>query len=225
MVINHSNVNHIFDLKELSDEEVVQIFVETKDEEIFNELVDRYSDKIYGLALRITKNPADSEDIMQNVFIMLIEKLYTFRGESKFSTWLYRVVSNLCFLKLRLDMKYKKNVTLEGYISYEDNGIYADRGITDWSGKPDDIAQKKELLKMIEEAVNELPADYRVVFHLRDIEGMTNREVATILGLSLSNVKSKIYRARIFLKDKLSDYFIPKGKYNSYSITSSHIYE
>src|ERR1700739_3555613 len=112
------NNNGILNHKRLTDEELVRVFVEDQDEKAFNEIVDRYGDKIYRTALRITHNPSDAEDVLQQVFITLMEKLDTFNEESKFSTWLYGVAANASFLHLRTDKKRHENeVSLENYVS------------------------------------------------------------------------------------------------------------
>ncbi len=216
---NKGILNH----KELSDEELVRSFVEAQDREAFDELVNRYADKIYRLALRITHNPSDAEDVVQEVFITLVGKLNTFHEESKFSTWLHRVASNASFIHLRAETKYKNNVTLEDYTPYDQDGVLEGVEAKDWSGRPDEILLSKEVMEIIESAVNELPEPYRIVFHLRDVEGLTNHEVAKILRLSLPNVKSRILRARLFLRDKLSDYLPTDGKNNSYPFTRFYI--
>lgn len=201
-----SNNNGALNHKELADEVLVMSFLEGQNEEAFNELVSRYADKIYRLALRITRSHSDAEEILQEVFIILIEKLDTFHGESKFSTWLYRAVANASFAHLRSARKYKNEVSFEDYVSYDQDGVLKGVEIKDWSDRPDEVLLSKEVTEMIEKAVNELPVAYGVVFHLRDVGGLTNHEVAKILGLSLSNVKSKIHRTRLFLRDKLSGY-------------------
>ncbi len=205
-VRRHSNNNGISNHRELSDEELVRSFVETQDGEAFNEIVNRYADKVYRLALRITHNTHDAEEVLQEVFFST-EKLDTFREESKFSTWLYRVAANASYMYLRTEKKYKNNVSLEEYIPYNDYGMLEGMELKDWSNRPDEVFLNHEGMEIIERAVGELPLAYRVVLHLRDVEGLTNHEVANTLGLSVSAVKSRILRARLFLRDKLSDYF------------------
>ena len=200
------NNNGILNHRKLTDEELIRVFVEDQDEKAFNEIVDRYGDKIYRTALRITHNPSDAEDVLQDVFITLIEKIDTFHEESKFSTWLYTVAANASFMHLRTEKKYKSELSLEN-VSYNEDGTFKGVEIKDWSGRPDEVLLSKEAMEIIERAVNELPVAYRVVFHLRDVEGLTNHEISKILGLSVPNVKSRIHRARLFLRDRLSDHF------------------
>ncbi len=194
--------------KELSDEELVKRFVEGHDEKAFNEIVARYGDKIFRLALRVAHNPNDAEDVLQDVLITLVEKLNTFRGESKFSTWLYTVAANTSYIRLRAEKKkYEKELSLDDYAPYNDSGALEGVRKKDWSDRPDEMLLSQEGLEMVEKAVNDLPLSYRVVFHLKDVEGLTNQEVAKVMGLSVPAVKSRILRARLFLRDKLSDYF------------------
>lgn len=192
---------------DLSDEKLVRLFVEKKDEEAFNEIVNRYADKTFRLALRIIRNTHDAEEVLQEVFLSM-EKLNTFREESKFSTWLYRVTANACYMRLRANKrKHENEVSLEDYIPYDKTGVINGIQIRDWSNRPDELLLSREGMDLIEKSVNELPIPYRLVFHLRDVEGLTNQEVAKVLGLTVSAVKSRILRARLFLRDKLSDYF------------------
>lgn len=193
--------------KNLSDEKLVRLFVENEDEEAFNEIVNRYTDKIYGLALRITRNPSDAEETLQEVFITLIKKLDTFREESKFSSWIYRVTANASYMHLRNNKKYENEVSLEDYAPYNENGTLHGIKDKDWSSRPDKALLSKESLEIIDRAAAELPEPYRVVFILRDIEGFSNEEAAEVLKLSVPAIKSRLHRARLFLRDRLSDYF------------------
>ena len=200
--------------KGLSDEKLVRSFVETQDEEAFNEVVDRYADKIYRLALRITHNPSDAEDVLQEVFITLIEKLNTFRGDSRFSTWLYRVAANASYIHLKSERKYGSDISLGECASCSEDGALRGVEMKDWSDRPDEVLLSREVMEIIEKSVDELPVAYRVVFHLKDVEGLTNHEVAKITGLSLPNIKARVHRARLFLRDRLSDYLTTDRKIN-----------
>ena len=202
----HSNNIVTLAYKNLNDEALVRLIVKTWDEDAFNEIVERYADKIYRLAIRITKNPSDAEEIMQDVLMILLEKLDTFREGSSFSTWLYRVILNASFMSLRAENKRKNNVSLENYMPYKKYGALKGIQEKDWSAMPDDAILTREVMEKIEKTVNDLPDFYRVVFHLRDVEQLTNEEVSKILGVSLPCVKSRIHRARLYLRDKLSDF-------------------
>ncbi len=211
MELNDSSIiSHIFedDISQLKDEELVSLYVSDKDENAFNEIVNRYTDKVYSLAYRIANNPPDAEEILQEVFIILVEKLDTFRAESKFSTWLYRVSANAAYMFLRRNKKINtREVSLEDYKPYGDYGVLEGVKDKDWSDTPDYKLLSNEGVEIIEKAISELPKDYRIVFHMKDVEGLTSKEIASALGLSLPAVKSRVLRARLFLRDKLSDYF------------------
>jgi RNA polymerase sigma-70 factor (ECF subfamily) len=192
----------------IADEKLIELFISANDESAFEEIVNRYGDKIYGLALRITRDHHSTEEILQEVFLTLIKSVDTFRGDAKFSTWLYRVAVNASYMRLRADKKHEGDISLEDYAPYNEVGCLQGRiSIKDWSDKPDKVLFSKEAMGIIEKAIDELPEPYRVVFHLRDVEGLSNEEVANILELSVPAVKSRHHRARLYLRDKLSDYF------------------
>lgn len=200
--------NNFLDVATFTDEELVEIFIVGKDESALEEIINRYGDKVYRSAFRITRDHHSAEEVLQEVFLTLIKKLETFRGDARFSSWLYRVTLNEGYMYLRSNRKYGSDISLDNYVPYDRYGTLYDR-ITDkdWSGKPDEALFGREAMETIEKAVNELGEPYRIVFHLRDIEGLSGEETGKILGLSLSAVKSRLHRARLFLRDKLSDYF------------------
>jgi len=208
--INVQNVSYpgYLDVENSKDELLVKFFVDSQHEEAFTELVNRYSDKVYRLAYRITGNPDDAEEVLQEVFIILVEKLNTFRQESKFSTWLYRVAANASYMFLRGGKKNKESeVSFDDYKPYNDHGVLEGVQDKDWSDIPDYKLLSLEGTQLIEKAISELPQEYKIVFHMKDIEGMTSKEIAKILNLSLPAVKSRVLRARLFLRDKLSNYY------------------
>lgn len=206
----HKNANYLsqIDIENSKDEVLVKVFVNEQSEDAFTELVNRYSDKVYRLAYRITGNPDDAEEVLQEVFIILVEKLNTFRQESRFSTWLYRVAANASYMFLRGGKKDKESqVSFDDYKPYNDHGALEGVADKDWSDIPEYKLLSIEGTQLIEKAINKLPEDYKIVFHMKDVEGLTSREIAKVLGLSLPAVKSRVLRARLFLRDKLSDYY------------------
>lgn len=203
---NHSGCSTVTDFSDQTDKKLVACFVDTRDERAFNELVGRYANKIYGTALRITRNPSAAEDVLQEVFIILVEKLHTFSSEYKFSTWLYSVTANASFSHLRSEKKHRNSVSFEEYLSSAESGAGTGADLSSRVPGSDETLSTREWMEKIERAVSELPTAYRVVFHLRDVEGLSNVEVAEILNLTLPNVKSRIRRARLVLRNKLSDY-------------------
>lgn len=193
---------------DLSDEKLIAMYVNDNDDSAFEILTGRYMERIYSLAYRINRDHYRSEDVVQEVYMTLIKKLHTFRGDSKFSSWLYRVTSNASFMLLRSERKYEHDLSLDDYVPYDSNGTLMGKiHNKDWSSRPDIAVHIKEALRILEKAVDELPEVDRVVFHLRDVEGLTNEEVAEILEISVPAVKSRIHRSRLYMRDKVSDYF------------------
>ena len=193
---------------ELSDQQLINKFVNDNDDQAFELIVSRYMEKIYNLAYRITRDHYQSEDVLQEVYITLIKKLHTFRGESKFSSWLYRITANASYMLLRAEKKYEHDLSLEDYVPYDSKGTLMGRiHHKDWSSRPDIVIYIKEALEILEKAVDELPEAYRVVFYLRDIEGLSNEEVSQVLEISVPAAKSRIHRSRLYIRDKVSDYF------------------
>jgi len=193
---------------ELSDQQLIERFVNNNDEGAFELIVGRYMEKIYNLAYRITRDHYKSEEVLQEVYMTLVKKLHTFRGDSKFSSWLYRVTANASYMLLRAERKYEHDLSLENYVPYDSKGTLMGRiHHKDWSSRPDIVIYIKEALQILEKAVDELPEVYRVVFYLRDIEGLSTEEVSQVLEISVPAAKSRIHRARLYIRDKVSDYF------------------
>ncbi len=194
--------------KELNDEKLASLYVNDRDDDAYNEIVNRYGEKIFRLAMRITKNPDSAEEVLQNVFVKLIEKLGTFREESKLATWIYTVSSNEAFMFLRSKNKSSfKEISVEEFNNKDNGSAYEGLQIKYDGFGPDDSAINAQQQEILERAISELHEEYRVVFQLRDVEGLSNQEAADILGLSLPAVKSRILRARNQLKKKLARYF------------------
>lgn len=193
-------------IKGLSDEQLIGSFVRDNDEQAFNEIVNRYANKIFRLALRITCKPREAEEVLQEVFLT-VEKSDTFRGESKFLIWLYRVAISASYAHLRVKKEqYKNEVDLEDYPYYIESGALDRLKANDWINIPEGVLLSPEGIETIKRIVNELPELYRLVFHLRDGEGLTNHDAAKVLELSLPAVKYRILRARHLLRERLSDY-------------------
>jgi len=172
----------------------------------FEELVQRHEKKVYNLAYRIMGNMEDASDILQETFLQAFRKLGGFKGDSEFSTWLYRVAVNFCLMRKR---KEKPTVNLEdpGLISRKDGRV--DSGDMDWSDSPLASMENAELKKVLAEAIQQLPVEYRTVFALKTEKALTNEAIAKIVKLSLPAVKSRLHRARLFLQEKLTEYFSP----------------
>lgn len=189
-------------LEEKSDVELVE---EIKSGAVwsFEELIRRYSDKVYSLASRLTRNQEDAEEVLQDVFVTVHRKIKGFEGKSSFSSWLYRVTVNAALMKLR-KRKQDQSVALEDLLPQVQNAIALK---TQDHNEADRVAIRKEISGYLEDAIKKLPDDYRPVFVLRDIDGLTSREVGKILNLSVPAVKSRLHRSRLMLQRKLLGFY------------------
>jgi RNA polymerase sigma-70 factor, ECF subfamily len=172
------------------------------DKASFLELLNRYSQKVHNLAMRITRNPEDSEEVLQDVFVTIYQKIDHFEGKSAFSSWLYRITVNTAFMKLRKRRQTQATSLEEVAPNVKEN----------WSGDRSDysdvnfICSRHELREELETAIARLPEEYRVIFVLRDIDGLSNQEVGEILNLSVPAVKSRLHRSRLMLRKRLHKY-------------------
>jgi RNA polymerase sigma-70 factor (ECF subfamily) len=187
------------------DEKLVKLYLQEEDEWAFNEIVNRYSCKIYRLALKYTENERNADDIMQEVFLTLVEKLATFGNKSKFSTWLYSLTKNTSLMYLRKNKKYQTDRSLVDDSSDDNESNYVIPA-EDWRFIPEQLYEQEKRRESVNAAMEEIPEIYRTVLRLKDMEGHTNCEISNILGMSLSAVKSRVRRARIQMKDKLSEF-------------------
>ena len=170
----------------------------------FEELMTRYEAKVHSLALRLTRNPEDAEEVLQDVFVTVYRKISGFEGKAKFSSWLYRITVNASFMKLR-KRKKQVNVSFDEMLPYLQN-----QAITEplaFGARSDALAVNNEIKSELEGAIGRLPEEYRAVFVLRDIDGLSNKEVGDILDLSVPAVKSRLHRSRLMLRKKLKRFY------------------
>jgi RNA polymerase sigma-70 factor (ECF subfamily) len=173
----------------------------------FTEMVERYSGTVYNLALRLMHNDTmEAEDVLQETFISAYRALDRFEGRSLLSTWLYRIAYNAALMRLR--KRELPTVSIDDPIENEE-GDPIPRQLVDWSAVPDQVLLNGELRKVLDAAVAALPETLRSVFVLRDIEGLSTAESAAILDLTETNVKVRLHRARLALRERLSAYFDP----------------
>lgn len=189
--------------KDSPDEVLVRLFVNNKDEGAYNEIVHRYSDMIIGFAAKLCRSNLDAEDIKQDVLLILATKLDTFKGKSKFSTWLYRVTLNTCYKYLK-----QSNKRANKEIDLDESILESPSTHPLWNKQPDEIAIYKERIAIIGKSVNELTEINKEIFNLKDIRGFSNAEVVERTGLSISAVKSRILRTRLTLKEKISEHLV-----------------
>ncbi len=176
--------------------------------EAFTALVNRYEGNIFRLARHITQNPEDAEDVLQETFLKAFEHLDEFQGNSKFYTWLVRIAVNQSLMKLR-KRKSDASVSLDDPFDTGEENLT--REIAVWDPNPEQTYSREEIREILERAVESLPPAFRAVFALRDIEGLSTEETANMLNLSIPAVKSRLLRARLRLREKLTRYFKRKG--------------
>ena len=173
------------------------------DTRAFDELVRRYRDKVYRLSFKILRNEDDAAEALQDAFLSAYRGLKNFKAESTFSTWLFRITTNASLMKYR---KRRNNLVSLEQSQNPGDGAEAMQ-LPDWSAQPLDELLDSETRQVMEEGKALLDEDLRTVFTLRDEEGLSNAEVAEILDLSVAAVKSRLHRARLRLRDRLSRYF------------------
>ena len=174
------------------------------DTHAFSELVEHYQRKIFRLAQNITQNREDAEDVLQETFLKAYEHLAEFEGHSKFYTWIVRIAVNEALMKLR-KRKWDKTVWLDEPVTVGEDAVA--REIAVWEDNPEQRYSQEELREILDKAVNGLAPPYRTVFALRDMEGLSTEETAEALDLSIPAVKSRLLRARLQLRDKLTAFF------------------
>jgi len=168
------------------------------------DLVSAYGDRAYRLATRITCDPQDAEEAVQDAFLSAIREIDSFRGESAFGSWLYRIVANAAYQCCRRRRRRRgADVSLDKLLPvFDEHGRHV-APVADWSMIVDDPARQTDLRMVLRTAIDELPTDYRAVVVLRDVEGFSHQEIAESLGLTVVNVKTRVHRARLFLRKRL----------------------
>jgi RNA polymerase sigma-70 factor (ECF subfamily) len=170
----------------------------------YDTLVRKYERQLFRIAQHITQNREDAEDVMQDAFLKAYEKLDQFQGNSKFYTWLVRIAVNESLMRLR-KRRTGKMVSIDEDVETDEG--YVPRELPDWAPNPEQNYTQTELGEILRKTIQGLPQGFRVVFVLRDIDGLSTEETAESLGLSVPAVKSRLLRARLQLRDRLSRYF------------------
>jgi len=193
---------------EIDDEAAIVAQARQGDAKAFSELLRRYEGKIFRLALHITQNREDAEDVLQEAFLKAYEHLDQFQGQSKFYTWIVRIAVNQALMKLR-KRKSDRSVSLDETIDTGEDTVA--REIAAWDENPEQQYSREEINQILGSAIDDLAPIYRAVFVLRDVDELSTEETAEALDLSVPAVKSRLLRARLQLRDKLTRYFKRKG--------------
>lgn len=192
--------------KEDPEDEALVARAKAKDTAAFEQLVRKHHAQVYRLALTMVKNPRDAEEVTQETFLNVHRKLDAFRGDSKFSSWLYRVTANFALMRLRKQRRQPQVLLDDLLPQYYENG-QVERPSSDWSERADRQLENKELGVKINDAIGQLPEKYRIILVLRDVENLSNEEIAHTLGMSVPAVKSILHRSRLFVREALNKYF------------------
>ena len=187
------------------DEHLLVAAAKNGDGPAFEELVNRYERKILRLTWNITGNREDAEDAMQEAFLKAYSHLQDFQGDSRFYTWLVRIAANEALMKLR--KRRPGEFSLDEPIAGDEDLM--PRELDDWGPSPEQRYAQDEVREILNSAVEKLEPDFRVVFVLRDMEELSTEQTASVLGLSIPAVKSRLLRARLKLRQKLNRYFRP----------------
>lgn len=177
--------------------------------EAFEILFKRYSLKVYQQAMHLLHQEAEAEEVMQEVFLAVYEKAYTFRGEAAFSTWLYRLTANAALNRLRRRSR-RPEVSIADYLPrFRADGHHAVQPVVDWSNDLERQSANRQICQFLQEAIEALQPVDKAVVVLSELEGLSNVEVADTLGLSVPAVKSRLHRVRLFLRGKLAAVLTP----------------
>ena len=176
------------------------------DQEAPEHLLETYGDRVYRLAIRITGNEQDAEEVVQDALWTAARKIDTFKGESAFGSWVYRITANAAYQKLRTRRGRRQEVSWDALSPGLDEQRPYLEPVADWSGRVEEPALQAELRTVLTAAINDLPTDYRTAFLMHDVEGLSNPEIAETLHISLPAVKSRVHRSRLFPRQRLGDY-------------------
>ena len=169
-------------------------------------LVETYGDRVYRLTYRITGSNEDAEEATQDALWTAARKISTFKGDSQFGSWLYRIAANAAYQKLRSRKAKAREIALDDVLPALDGEGLHFEPMDDWTPRVDDNAANGQLRQVLEQAISELPPDYRTALVMHDVEAMPNPDIAETLGISLPAVKSRVHRSRLFVRKKLASF-------------------
>jgi RNA polymerase sigma-70 factor (ECF subfamily) len=176
----------------------------------FEALVDRHQDKVYGLALRMTRSEADAAEITQDTFLSAYQHLNEFRGEAAFGSWVHRIAANHALMRLRHRTVAQAAEDRLSGPEFNERGSFAEYPASDWSRRADEQVLDAELRRAIQQATDLLPDGYREVFLLKDVEGLSYDQISEITGDSVPAIKSRLHRARLSLRDAIDGFYNEK---------------
>jgi RNA polymerase sigma-70 factor, ECF subfamily len=173
----------------------------------FEQLVERHRDRVFSVALRITRSEADAAEITQDTFLSAYEHLGEFRGEAAFGSWVHRIAANLALMRVRHQNVVEAAGGEPNGPEFDERGSLAEYPASDWSRRADEQALDAEMGMAIEEATGRLPEAYRQVFVLKDVEGLSYEDISKITGNSIPAIKSRLHRARLALREAIDRFY------------------
>ena len=183
-----------------TDESKLIDLAKSGDKKALAQLVKKYEQTIYNFAFKICRHRDKAENITQETFYSMVKSINQFDNKSKLSTWLYRIVANHCLMLARKEKNRQ-------FVSIDDDSLYDEKYTADYSRLPTKYTENEELKKILDDAISKLSPDYRMIFLLRDVEGLSTEETAEASELSISAVKSRLHRARAFLRNEITRAF------------------
>lgn len=206
------NLRKTMTTREVDQKELVER-LKAQDAEAIDELVDQYSRPLFGVILNYTKNPSDAEEILQDTLLKIIRKIGTFREESDVWPWMRRIAVNNGIMWLRKHRaRNERTSSLEEALpSFSREGEFTSP-IYSWTVDPEEVYLNSELANELYEAVQSLPYEYRIPLVLKDIEGYSIKQISSLLGLKEPTTKTRIHRARLFVRERLAKYFESRGR-------------
>ena len=178
------------------------------DHAAFEDVVTLYEAKVYGLARGLTRNDEDAQDAVQDTFLSVFKNVKAFKEDSSLSTWIYRITVNAALMKMRRRRLDDRTVPIDEAMPTFDEDGHRVAILPDWHPRADEMLLNKEMGGHLRQAIAELEADYRSVLIMRDQEGLSNEQVAAILGLTVAAVKSRLHRGRIFVRERIKLYML-----------------
>ncbi len=166
---------------------------------------------VYNLARRIMGSPEDAEDVLQETLLAVYEKIHTFDERSALTTWLYRVVVNTALMRLRARARVPEEAVDPVGPHFTEEGQHA-REVAEWALPPEEALLRQEALAALQQGIERLPELYRAVYVLAEIEGLPHQEIGTILDITVATAKTRLHRARLFLREALTDYFVERRR-------------
>lgn len=182
-----------------------------KDPAAFEQLIAQHGTMLYRVALRFMSQPEEAEEVLQETLLTVYQKVHTFDERAALTTWLYRIVMNTALMRLRAKARAPEALLDPAGPPFTEDGAHA-REVAEWALPPEEALLRQEVLTVLQQKIARLPEGYRAVYVLAEIEGLSHQEIATILDLTVGTVKTRLHRARLFLREGLAEYFVERRR-------------